>query len=117
MVISHSPFLIAATEQEELTILNFFCAVLNSSVCHWYLQTNSPKYSRGYNRVEVSVIRGIPVPDPAHVPARQLREILDLVEDASQGELSNAIEERLEELIADAYGLTPAEQAQLRGAA
>jgi hypothetical protein len=64
--VSHSPFLVPKKGQYDPVFLKFFCAVFNSSVCHWFISTHAPKYSRGYNRIEVPLLKSIPVPDPAH---------------------------------------------------
>jgi hypothetical protein len=113
--VSHTPYLTVLEEHDELTTLRFFCGVLNSSIGQWYLQAHAPKYSRGYNRVEVSLIKTIPVPDPAQVPTRQLRELHDLVERASRREPTPELEARIDQLVADFYGLTPDERRILLG--
>lgn len=113
--VSRSPYLIANDEQEETTSLKFFCAILNSSICHWYIQAHAPKYGNGYNRVEVSLVKDIPVLDPAKIPVGQLRELLDLVDEATRDELRPEIESKLDRLVAEFYGLSPSERQVLLG--
>lgn len=108
--VSHGPFFVTKTEDEELNVLKYFCAVLNSSVCHWYLSTYLPKYGRGYNRLEVSSIKRVPVPDPALVPPPAMRDILNLVSRAIKDGPSTDIDRKIDGIIASLYGLTPSER-------
>jgi hypothetical protein len=63
LAVSHSPFIIAKDSGEQLALIRFFCAVLNSTVGNWYIRTYAPKYAKGYNRLEVSLLNSVPVPD------------------------------------------------------
>jgi hypothetical protein len=112
--VSHSPFLVPKEEQCDPAFLKFFCAVLNSSVCHWFISTHAPKYSRGYNRIEVPLLKSIPVPDPAQVHSGTLKEIVKLVDQVSTRD-DGAVVAKLDELITALYGLTDAELAKVRG--
>jgi hypothetical protein len=108
--VSHSPFLIVKGDDEEMTLLKFFCALLNSSVGHWYLSTHAPKYGGGYNRVEVSLLRGMPVPNPADVHPSVLRELIEIVDKAGRDDFSQTENQKLERIVADLYNLSPVER-------
>lgn len=112
--VSHSPFLVPKKGQYDPVFLKFFCAVLNSSVCHWFISTHAPKYSRGYNRIEVPLLKSIPVPDPAHAHPAALKEIVRLVDQASVRDDGMA-ESKLDELITALYALTVTELVKIRG--
>jgi hypothetical protein len=112
--VSHSPFLIAAEPQSEPALLKFFCAVLNSSVSHWFITSHAPKYSRGYNRIEVATLKTIPVPDPAQVPAGTFKQIIRLV-DRNLQTPSTILESDLDQLIVSLYGLTDTERDLVTG--
>jgi hypothetical protein len=112
LAVSHSPFIIATDQGEEHTLLRFFCAVLNSSVCNWHMRTYAPKYGRGYNRLEVTLLKAVPVPDIARVTAGELSTIVDMVDILSQGG-GDSIDDELDDLISGLYGFTPSERKEL----
>jgi hypothetical protein len=65
-------------------------------------------YSRGYSRLEVATLKGIPIPDPARVDRTLLREIVRLVSlrlEASGPDALNT-ERLLDDRISEAYGLS-----------
>jgi hypothetical protein len=111
--VSHTPFFLAKDGIEEQALLKFFCAVLNSSVCHWYLATYLPKYGRGYNRLEVSSVKSVPVPDPAQVSKSALKELLELVDKSIKDGPSAEIDTRINQLVEKFYGLTNSEARRL----
>lgn len=112
--VSHSPFIIALNEGEEQALVRFFCAVLNSTVCNWYLRTRAPKYSSGYNRLEVNVLSEVPVPDLGLVDARTLSKITELVDEASR-KPDQGIDNDLDEIICELYGFGPTERHEFFG--
>jgi hypothetical protein len=112
--VSHAPFIIARDEGDEPVLLRFFCGVLNSSVCNWHLRTYAPKYGRGYNRLEVTLLRAVPVPDFARIGAGELSKVLSLVDKLSVG-ASGGLDEELDDRIAALYGFTPGERKTLFG--
>ena len=114
LAVSHSPFVFSKDEGEEQTLIRFFCAVLNSTVCNWYLRTYAPKYGRGYNRLEVNLLNAAPVPNLAGVNAVTLASVIDMVDQLSKkpdSELDNS----LDDLVCDLYGFTPTERRELFG--
>jgi N-6 DNA Methylase/TaqI-like C-terminal specificity domain len=104
--VSHTPFFLAKERSEEETLLKFFCAVLNSSLAHWYLATYLPKYGKGYNRLEVSSVKGVPVPDPSEVPSRSLRQLLNLVDEAVAGRSNTELENEINRIVLELYGFS-----------
>lgn len=108
--VSHTPFFVTKVATDELNILKFFCAVLNSSVSHWFLSTYLPKYGQGYKRVEVSSLKSLPVPDPSAISPNIMREILEAVSQFMRDGPSAEAEARIDSRIAALYGLTPSEQ-------
>ncbi len=112
--VSHSPIVMCRDDAMELSHLKFFAAVLNSSVVQWYMSSYSPKYSRGYNRVEVALLRDLPVPDPAKVHPGELNALLEMVDAASKG--SNAkLDREINLLIERIYQIDPSEAELLWG--
>ena len=104
--VSHSPFLVTKEGEEEATILKFFAAILNSSVCQWFLSIHAQKYSRGYNLLEVSTIKKIPVPDPATATPSTLNELIDLVDLSMRKGDTPSIDKKIDEIVCELYGLT-----------
>jgi len=108
--VSRSPFLIPKIEERDTAFLKFFCAVLNSSICHWHMSTHSPKYGGGYNRVEVPILKGVPAPDPSEVQSGVLHEIVGLVDRALRNGDDNTLDLELDQLVISLYELTAEEQ-------
>jgi hypothetical protein len=111
--VSHSPFIIASDPAEEPVLLRFFCGVLNSSVCNWYLRRYAPKYGGGYNRLEVASLRGVPVPDFARISAGDLSSVIRLVDRLMLTNNDERLDGELDDLIARLYGFTPGERKEL----
>jgi hypothetical protein len=104
--VSHSPFLILKDQiGGDLSVLRFFLAVLNSSVGHWQIATQSHKYSRGYARLEVATLKNFRVPSPATVPPRTMNRIQTLVDSLIQNPVDKDCEDELDRLVAEIYGI------------
>ena len=114
-LVSRSPFASAATKPEAATLVSFFCAVLNSSVVAWYISTHAFKYSQGYNRIEVALLRHIPVPDPASLRADRLVGLLRLVDTAIREGPDQELDERIDDVVFDCYGFSTTDRQWLRG--
>jgi hypothetical protein len=113
--VSHSPFLISRESAFDISTLKFFCAVLNSSVVQWFIQTHAPKYAHGYNRIEVALLRDIPVPNPAGISSSQFNDIVKYVDRLSGRNPSKEDNDQLDELISNLYGLLPDERRAVMG--
>lgn len=92
--------------------LRFFLAVLNSSACFWHIAQRSHIYDRGYSRLEISTLRAVRVPAFSGVEPGAVRNIIRLVERRIEATGSEAleIENVLDELVADLYGLSREER-------
>ncbi|WP_414473574.1 Eco57I restriction-modification methylase domain-containing protein [Microvirga sp. M2] len=113
--VSRSPFMIAKEMGEEDTLLKFFSAVLNSSVCNWYFKTYAPKYSRGYNRLEANLLKGVPVPDFSRIETAALHRVVSAVEKLQSGKAPASLDSETDKLIADLYGFSSHERRNLLG--
>lgn len=118
--VSRSPFIIAPDEGEEQTLVKFFCAVLNSTVCNWYIRTFAPKYGGGYNRLEVGLLKSIPVPDLSEIDSSTLTSIVGMVdrlfatENSHRNEVAE-IDKELDDIVCGLYGFSPTERRELFG--
>lgn len=105
--VSHSPLMYPArTSGEDVAILRYFVAVLNSSVVHWQIMTGSHRYSRGYAMLEVKTLRRIAVPDPAEVPVAAMKKLQALVERRLADTADTSAEDEIDRLVADIYSLS-----------
>ena len=112
--VSHAPFMIPKIRDYDLDFLKFFTAVLNSSVVHWYLGTHAYRFSRGYVKLDPNYVKQIPVPDPSKVSPNLFAKIVNLVDKRLKTE-DTAIEDQIDKLVLEMYGLSSAE-VQLLGA-
>ncbi len=104
-VISHSPYCYPKEQADELHVLKYLLAVLNSRVGHWQIATQSHKFRGGYARLEVATLKSFTLPTPASVPPRTMNRIQTLVDvligDPSQGTMDSD----LDRIIADLFGI------------
>ena len=77
-VVSHSPFVYARRFDDDKDLLLVLTALLNSSVASWFIDNNARKYRNQYNKVGVSLLRKMPVPDLRMIPLNTLRRVVDL---------------------------------------
>jgi hypothetical protein len=101
-------------QPEPETLLKITCAVLNSSVAHWFLSLHAYKYRAGYNRVEVDLLRRMPMPDPAEISIGNLSRLLGLVDRACEKE-DRTLEGEIDELVAEIFHLTEREREEIMG--
>ena len=80
-VVSHSPFVRARAEDADGELMPFLAAVLNSSVSAWFIDLNARKYRDGYNKIGVSLLRRLPIPDLHRVPRANLHRVISYVRD------------------------------------
>jgi hypothetical protein len=112
--VSHGPFVISKDAGEDRTLLNFFCAVLNSTACNWYLRASAPKYGRGYSRVEVNSLRDIPVPDINRLDSHRVISIAETVDNLSK-RFSEDLDNEIDREICDLYGFSASERVEILG--
>jgi TaqI-like C-terminal specificity domain len=113
--VSRSPFLIAREMGDELTLLRFFCAILNSSVSSWYIRTYAPKYAHGYNRVEANLLKAFPAPDMSKVDAAEINRIASAVERLQAGRGAQSLDYEIDSSVADLYGFSSSERRNILG--
>jgi hypothetical protein len=111
--VSHSPLLYPKEPAVETDLLRFLVAILNSSICHWYISTHSHKYSRGYLMLEPKTLKHIPVPDLARISAKTMRELLDSVGRRLVNQEDTGADKEIEKIVLDIYGLSFAERRSL----
>ena len=113
--VSHSPFLTARVPSYEDSILKMMLAVLNSSVCFWYLQTHSHVYRHGYTMLENKTLAKTPVPDINLWSSSEKMRLISLVDKRMKADPKerDSINAAIELLISDAYGLTANERRAL----
>ena len=75
-VVSHSPFVCARTRDTDDALLFLLTAFLNSSVSAWYIDSNARKFRSQYNKIGVSLLRQVPVPDLTLIPLQIRRRII-----------------------------------------
>ena len=111
--ISHSPLMYPIKEGDEVAILHFFLAVLNSSVGYWQLANLSHRYSRGYLMLEKKTLCGMHVPLPTSVAMAQMKRIQTIVKELIKDNSKEKLEVELDYIIADVYSLSKAERAEI----
>ena len=77
-VVSHSPFVYTPRFDDDKDLLLVLTAILNSSVVSWFIDNNARKYRNQYNKLGVSLLRRMPVPDLQMIPLNTLRRVVDL---------------------------------------
>ena len=108
--VSHAPYIISKDDTADDVLLKFFVAVLNSTVIAWQVSNSSDRYSQGYARLEVKTLSSIRVPDPAQIKYSTLSQVLQLVDNKLLGDKNKDIDNKIDQLIADIYGLNLAER-------
>jgi methylase of polypeptide subunit release factors len=100
---------IIVNENKELLL--YFVAVLNSSVCFWYLQKHAPKYQHGYAMLEPKYLSALPIPDPETIDFNKVRQIINLTKEriATQKADNIFIEKKIDKLVTELYGLNAEE--------
>lgn len=113
--VSRCPLLYPKDTGAERDLLRYFVAILNSTACFWYIATHSHVYQRGYAMLEVKTLIRTPVPDPARVPLKSLRQLLKLVDKrlSSSGTLALDLERQIDATVADLYALSSEERRAL----
>jgi methylase of polypeptide subunit release factors len=104
--VSHSPYLVPKSDGGP-SLLKVICAVANSAVGHWQLASSSHKYSRGYLMLEVKTLRDFHMPDPATLPSRLTRKIVQMVDRLVDYPDDSKAMLELDNVVCEAYGLSP----------
>ena len=115
--VSHSPFIVIKDSGiDEEAVLKYFCAILNSSVVSWYISRFSYRYGRGYSRVEVQGLKDIPIPNPSRINSIIFRKIIKMVDLIILNKGDNLLEEKIDNIICNLYGLNQIEIRTVTGA-
>ena len=77
-VVSHSPFVYVSKKGPEEDMLLFLTAILNSSITSWFVDMNARKYRSQYNKLGVSLLRKMPIPDIGTISSNTLRRVMDI---------------------------------------
>lgn len=111
-IVSHSPFVYVPSWHDDQDLLFVLTAILNSSVASWFIDSNARKYRNQYNKIGVSLLRKMPIPDLAEIPVNTLRRVVDLTATLVNGDnaFDRDIAMSLDDLVlSDLYGLTHGE--------
>jgi methylase of polypeptide subunit release factors len=111
--VSRTPFLVNERQDDEETVLKFYCAVLNAPVAQWHIRQNAPTFGGGYSRLEANVLRRVPVPSLKDVNYSDLQVVLSFVDKAMDGVFEPDEEREAHIRILRMYGLTSEWQQRL----
>jgi hypothetical protein len=103
--VSRTPFLVSEQEHDELTVLKFYCAVLNAPVAQWFIRQNAPTFGGGYSRLEANLLRRVPVPSLRNINYIDLLPVITFVDRMLEGEFSQDEERDIHRRILKMYGL------------
>lgn len=106
--VARGPFITLNENNQNPDMLYYLSAILNSSVCFWYLLTHAPKYQHGYAMLEKKYLNELPVPNPEKVDRNKIYQIIKLVKEriASSTEDAIFIEKKIDTLVTELYGLS-----------
>jgi type I restriction-modification system DNA methylase subunit len=104
--VTRGPFMYPIESGNDIELLRYFLAVLNSPCVHWQMVASSHKYSRGYLMLELKTLKKLRVPDPSQVPAGRMKRIQELVSERMKPHPGSGIQKELDELVLDLYGLS-----------
>ena len=98
--------------------LKYLCAVLNATLTRWYLQQVAPTSGMGTLRWKKVYVETIPVPKLTAAKQRPFVRLVDRILKAKAADPdadTSEIEEEIDWLVYDLYGLTNAEVAVVEG--
>ena len=108
-IVSHSPFVRPKTRDSGRELLLTLSAILNSSVLAWYIDLNARKFRNGYNKIGVSLLRRLPIPDLSQIHGPTLRRVVGMarvLENSFEGfdhELASSLDDLV---LRELYGLS-----------
>jgi len=101
----------------------YLLGLLNSKVVAYYLRSVCPPKLSGYIRFSATYINQVPLPDLRQLPSGLRRDLLSLVEqaqreskDLTQTRKRKAIQDEIDAVCMDLYGLTAAERSDVKSA-
>tara|TARA_R110000868_G_scaffold51440_6_gene163104 strand:+ start:852 stop:3488 length:2637 start_codon:yes stop_codon:yes gene_type:complete len=114
-LVSRSPYLYAKHENEAQNFLRFVSAVLNSSIGNWFIGRFAHKYGNGYNRLEVDLLKRMPIPDPSSIPPAQFNRLMKLVDRAQTRDAGISVEMEIDDIVFEIYEFNDKQKAALLG--
>jgi hypothetical protein len=108
--VSQCPLLYPKAAGDEIGLMKYFVAILNSPVAHWQIMNQSHKYSRGYAMLERNTLDNLRVPDPTKADPGVLKRIESLVNELIMGGSNPTAESELDQISAGLYGLNTRER-------
>jgi len=111
--VSRSPLVLCHSGVDDLVLLKYLLAVLNSTVGYWQITTLSHKYRSGYAMLEVKTLRDTRVPSPSEIEPRTMMRIQRLVDKLIANSTDAQVNEELDQIIATVYELTKAERSEV----
>lgn len=104
--VSHCPLMYPTEPGDDVFVLRYYLAVLNSSVGYWQIAHLSDRYSRGYAMLEKKTLSQLRVPDSAAVPQSRMQKIQNLVKTLITDNDNVAAEAELDAIVAELYSLS-----------
>jgi type II restriction/modification system DNA methylase subunit YeeA len=98
--------------------VKFLCAVLNSKLCNQELFRLSPKTGTGDLIISVQALNPLKIPIPSETQERDICQLLDKIIDIKKIDNkadTSLIEEKIDQLVYELYGLTEEEIAIVEG--
>jgi hypothetical protein len=111
--VSHCPLLYPKESGNEVEMLRYFLAVLNSSAVFWQLANLSHKYSHGYLMLEPKTLKQVRVPDPGAVGAATMKKIQTIISKLIKGIDFDRLDQVLDVMVSDLYGLEDSERQEI----
>ena len=111
--ISHSPMLYPKIEENELIVIKYCTAVLNSSIGYWQLMKLSSKYSRGYLRLENHTLKEFSIPHPSEISQHILKDLIFIVDKILSEEYNQEYSIEIDNIVRSIYQITNDESIKL----
>lgn len=105
--VSHCPLIYPKDSIDDVELLKIYIAILNSSVCSWYISTHSHKFQRGYLVLEPATLGTVPIPQPSDIPHSVRKKLIALVDKRCTASSNlQIIEHEIDMLVFTIYGLS-----------
>lgn len=108
--VSHCPLMYPKMAGDDLHLLRFFLAILNSSVSYWQLMRLSHRYSKGYLMLEPKTLKKLRVPGPARIQPEHMKRIQSLVKECVRLGPSEERRRELDQIVGQLYELSSHER-------
>ncbi|MBE3064072.1 MAG: hypothetical protein IMZ69_03530, partial [Spirochaetes bacterium] len=112
--VSRSPVIYPREPGDDLGMLQYYLAVLNSSVACWQILRSSHRYSRGYVMLEPKTLNNLRAPRPSEVDPGTMRRIQSSVEQRLRRPNDTELEAQIDALVVQTYGLSDEDRKELQ---